>query len=46
MAELQEYAELHDLVYLSEGTGPSIELFFLVRSKPQRNGTMDKGVRE
>jgi hypothetical protein len=46
MAELQEYVELHDLVYLWEGTGPSIELLFLVRSKPQRNGTMDKGVRE
>ena len=33
MAELQEYVELHDLVYLCEGTGPSIELLFLVRSK-------------
>ena len=46
MVELQEYVELHDLVYLWEGTGPSIELLFLVRSKPQRDGTMDKGVRE
>jgi len=44
MVELQEYVELHDLV--SEGTGPSIELFFLVRSKPRRDDTMDKGVRE
>jgi len=43
MAELQEYVELHDLVYLWEGTGPSIKLLFLLRSKPQRDGTMGQG---